>query len=273
MIGWDGRSKETRFVTVQRSRFFGMFKVVAHYPLTDEGWSRAWQDFMSLQPDQGTVERTRVALAARAESKVSVLAGRELAARTLAAVPEVIFLGGYSPDALLVARQSYDLRFLDDRLSVSQPGQAVPLADLAYAGIRSIEIGGPGLVRSGGGFFGGGRGVAGAAEGMAIAAMLNAVTTRTRIKTIIQIQATDSELFFLNTRTTPQDLRIHLSRCLGAVRNAQAAAQPAVPDSQRTGPGPGTVVDELERLARLHETGMITAEEFARMKARLMNGK
>ena len=46
-----------------------------------------------------------------------------------------------------------------------------------------MEIGGSGMVRSGGGFTGGGFGLGGAVEGMAIAAVLNAMTTRTSIKT------------------------------------------------------------------------------------------
>ena len=42
-----------------------------------------------------------------------------------------------------------------------------------------LEIGGPGLVKTGGGFVGGGFGARGAIEGMAIAAVLNGLTTRT----------------------------------------------------------------------------------------------
>ena len=99
---------------------------------------------------------------------------------------------------------------------------------------------------------------------MAIATVLNAVTTRTKITTILQFQATDSELFFLHTRMPPQDLRIYLSRALGAIRKAQSAAQPGVAQGRGVGPGLGTLVDELGRLARLHENGLLTAEEFSR---------
>jgi hypothetical protein len=39
-----------------------------------------------------------------------------------------------------------------------------------------------------------------------------------------------------------------------------------------TGAGGDDVVSQLERLARLHESGALTAEEFARQKARLLGG-
>jgi hypothetical protein len=48
---------------------------------------------------------------------------------------------------------------------------------LAEVEVQAVVIGGPGLVKSGGGFIGGGSGAVGAVEGMAIAAVLNALTT------------------------------------------------------------------------------------------------
>ncbi len=171
----------------------------------------------------------------------------------------------------LAVRSGYDLRFLPDRLAVYPAGDPTEQAALAYAGITSIEIGGPGLVRSGGGFVGGGVGAAGAAEGIAIAAVLNALTRRTRITTIIQVQAADTELFFLDTTTPPQALRIRLSPGLVALGKARAAARPAAPDGGA--PTNAGIVGELERLGRLQEKGLLTADEFAQMKTRLISGK
>ena len=51
-------------------------------------------------------------------------------------------------------------------------------AERSYDQVDAVDIGGPGLVRSGGGFEGGGFGLAGAAERMAIAAVLNAITSQ-----------------------------------------------------------------------------------------------
>ena len=55
---------------------------------------------------------------------------------------------------------------------------------MPYSEVEGLEIGGPGLVKTGGGFVGGGFGARGAIEGMAIAAVLNGLTTRTSIKTV-----------------------------------------------------------------------------------------
>jgi hypothetical protein len=42
----------------------------------------------------------------------------------------------------------------------------------------------------------------------------------TRIKTFVRVQSSDSELFFLHTALLPDDLRIHVSRGIGAVGDA-----------------------------------------------------
>jgi hypothetical protein len=91
------------------------------------------------------------------------------------------------------------------------------VVQIPYRDVEVVDIGGPGLVKSGGGFSGGGFGVAGAVEGTAIAAVLNILTAQTAIKTIVRIQAAGCELFLLCTTTEPEALRIGLSRPLGAV--------------------------------------------------------
>lgn len=195
---------------------------------------------------------------------------RDLAARLLVIVPEVIFIGGYCSGAQLHAGLAYELRFLNDRLLLSSArGGLTALAEVTYAGIREIVVGGPGLVKSGGGFIGGGFGLAGAVEGAAIAGVLNALTSRTAIKTILQMQAADGELFFLHTEMVPQDLRIHLSRAIVAIRDAKASAATIEAGGQM---GSVSRLDELERLARLLEGGLLTREEFDQLKARLIAG-
>jgi hypothetical protein len=108
--------------------------------------------------------------------------------------------------------------------AASSCGDWNPLTEVAYSEIEDIEIGGPGLVKSGGGFIGGGFGAMGALEGMALASVLNALTTKTRITTIIRVQAAACELFLLWTQAPPEQLRIELSQPLGAIRAARAAA-------------------------------------------------
>ena len=62
--------------------------------------------------------------------------------------------------------------------------------------------------------------------------MLNALTRRTRIPTIIQVQAADAERFSVDTKTPPEVLRIRLSPGLVALGKARAAARSA----RRTAP-------------------------------------
>ena len=110
--------------------------------------------------------------------------------------------------------------------------RAQVLAEVPYSQVEDVEIGGPGLVKSGGGFSGGGFGLGGAIEGMAIAVVLNALTTRTSVQTVVRIQATGCELFLLHTRLTPEQLRIQMSPPLAAIRSARAAA---AQDAERPG--------------------------------------
>jgi hypothetical protein len=97
---------------------------------------------------------------------------------------------------------------------------------------------------------------------MAIAAVLNALTAKTTIRTVVRIQAAQCELFLLCTTAGPYALRIELSRALGAIREARSG------NTARTDDGPDTsVVDQLGKLAALLEGGLLTREEFDRMKA------
>jgi hypothetical protein len=159
--------------------------------------------------------------------------------------------------------------FLEDRLVVSAHRQAKVLTEVPYSQVEDVEIGGPGLVKTGGRFVGGGFGVSGAVEGMAIAAVLNTLTTRTSIKTVMRIQGTSCELFLLHTRLTPEQLRIAMSRPLGAVRSARATQ--ATGGTQHEAPvAAPSPVQELTKLADMLEKGLLTREEFDLMKAKLL---
>jgi hypothetical protein len=118
----------------------------------------------------------------------------------------------YVPEAAITPGGLYDVLFLENRLVVFANRQAKLLAEVPYNQVEDVEIGGPGLVKTGDGFVGGGFGVSGAVEGMAIAAVLNTLTTRTSVKTIVQIQGTTCELFLLHTELAPEQLRIAMSR-------------------------------------------------------------
>jgi len=85
----------------------------------------------------------------------------------------------------------------------------------------------------------------------------------------VRIQTADSELFFLHTRLLPDDLRIRLSRALGAVREAQAAGTISL-EGRGKQADTASLVDELSRLAGLLDSGLLTREEFDQLKAKLI---
>jgi hypothetical protein len=252
-------------VIVRRTAFLDSLKVVETFPLTEDGWARAWQSLARQNPD--AIPRILAKLEAREAAGARSQAASELAARTFITLHEVAYLGGYIPEPVITAGERYDVRFLENQLAVFACRRADALAEVPYGQVEHVEIGGPGLVKSGGGFVGGGFGTTGAIEGMAIAAVLNALTTRTSIKTVVRIQGTDCELFFLHTRVTPEQLRIEMSRPLGAIRSARAAAGETRQEARAVSPSPA---EELSKLAELLEKGLLTREEFDLMKAKLL---
>ena len=148
----------------------------------------------------------------------------ELEARALVSLREVAYLGGHVPGSAIRPGERYDVRFLEDRMMVFACRQAEVLAEVPYGQVEDVEIGGPGLVKTGGGFVGGGLGARGAIESMAIAAVLNTLQPRGPASaTIVRIQGTGCELFLLSTGLTPEQLRITMSQALSAIRLARAA--------------------------------------------------
>lgn len=276
-IGWYFRppAKGGPVFAIMRRTGLGSLKVIGTFPLTDDGWASAWQSLISQNP--AAIPEVLARLQAR-EADVARLRAREadsrevseLDARALVSLREVAYLGGHVPGSAIRPGERYDVRFLEDRLIVSACRQAEVLAEVPYGQVEDVEIGGPGLVKTGGGFTGGGFGARGAIEGMAVAAVLNALTTRTSITTIVRIQGTGCELFLLHTRLTPEQLRITMSHPLGAIRSARAAKvaggiRPQAPAVSRS------PVEELAKLADMLEKGLLTREEFDLMKRELLS--
>jgi Short C-terminal domain len=266
-VGWQWR-KDTKggwcFATLRRT-MLGDYKILQSFPLTRGGWEEAWEALVKLDPD--SAEKARAELGKRQlrdaeQGQVRPAELEELDGRTLVCLPQMALLGGYAPDAPIAVGRQYDARFLQDRLVICGCGYSNVLAGVLYSEIEDVEIGGPGLVKSGGGFIGGGFGAVGALEGMAVAAVLNTLTTRTTITTVVRIQATNCELFLLWTKATPAQLRIELSRPLGAIRAARTADQ--VPARS------ASPVAELSKLADMLQAGLLTREEFDQLKAKLL---
>jgi hypothetical protein len=270
---WPPKKGGLGFVTVRRTAMTG-YKVVNRYPFTDEGWAAAWREATSLDP--GLAEQALGVLARRADADSASRKLQQLNASTLAYLDRVAYLGGFMPGAGLTPAQAYDVRFLEERIAVFQSApdhyvnsQLDPLAEIPYGEVAAVDVGGPGLTKTGGGFIGGGFGVAGAAEGMAIAGVLNALTTRVKIKTVLRIEAAHAELFFLNTQVEPEALRIGLSRALGAIRQAKSVASKA--DGGEDRPCQKSAAERLAEVTRLHDEGLLTDEEFQAKRAEIIS--
>jgi hypothetical protein len=117
-----------------------------------------------------------------------------------------LFLGG-SRSSLSVG-EKYDVAFNDAVEIYYAESQAVRIL---YPEVSALRVNGPGAVTSGGGFIGGGFGVEGAVEGMAVAAVLNALTTRTKINTYLSLETASGELHFHYSLMEPGALRVALS--------------------------------------------------------------
>jgi predicted RNA-binding Zn-ribbon protein involved in translation (DUF1610 family) len=158
-----------------------------------------------------------------------------------------------------------------------EPAQFDSDLQFLYADIASLELSGPGEVKSGGGFIGGGFGVKGAAKGILAASVLNWLTTRTTVQTVIRLATHTSEYIFSTDKASPQELRLDLSPVFMRISAAQRRAitvrqaeliehpSPSLPHEVRF-----DLVGQLKALAELRAAGVLTDEEFGLAKAKIL---
>lgn len=96
------------------------------------------------------------------------------------------------------------------------------IAKFSLVEVLDIEIAGPGTTVNGGGFVGGGFGVEGALQGMAIAGVLNALTTKKTTHTFLTITTNFGELHVHYGLMEPGALRIYLSGVFVHLRRMNA---------------------------------------------------
>jgi hypothetical protein len=140
-----------------------------------------------------------------------------------------------------------------------RPTHVVP-----FRRLTDFRIWGPGAVTSGGGVIGGGFGLEGAAVGMLAATAINAATTRTTITTYLTIRGQREELTFLYAGNTPHALQLELAHVFGALRLA------AETGTRSPSPPAADPVDRLAKLGQLRAQGLLTDEEFAIAKRKLL---
>lgn len=162
------------------------------------------------------------------------------------------FLGGSGYP--FAAAQEMDVWFGADAIHL-QLADGNRSTEIFYAEVVDLVITGPGSVTTGGGFIGGGFGIEGALEGIAIATVLNWLTTRTKVYTFVQIVAHQGELFFHYAGLEPGALRIALSPVFNHLRHLASRWFEA----------------RLQHLDTLRIRGNLSEEQFTSFKARLLS--
>lgn len=126
-------------------------------------------------------------------------------------------------------------------------------ARFSYFELIDVTISGPGQVTTGGGFIGGGFGVSGALEGMAIASILNGLTTRTKIHTFITLTSNFGELHLHYTEMEPGALRVVLAPVFQLLRSSSMQ----------------WVNERMDVLNNAKAKGLLNDEQHAQMSERL----
>ena len=190
----------------------------------------------------------------------------ELRAQAIASLGTCRYLGGAGLPVEPGNGQLWSLVFTDVRvvLLLDHAPSAETTFDLGWEGLR-VEIGGAGQIRRGGGFIGGGFGLAGAAAGMLTASALNSLTMKTGMDTVVHLATPSVEVFLHYDREAPAALRRTLAPVFLKLRQESAFRGPKDDATSEH------VVDRLHKLAGLLDRGLITEEEFARLKADLMS--
>lgn len=131
----------------------------------------------------------------------------------------------------------------------------IPYDELTHLGLTG------GARTSGGGYFGGGFG-AGALEGIAVASVLNALTTKTKISTGLHIGSTRGEMLFHHGEHLPTEIRNKLSPMFA---RHDAARHPSRQEPPKGSEDP---LSQLERLVSLRDAGVLSSSEYQAARAK-----
>jgi hypothetical protein len=135
---------------------------------------------------------------------------------------------------------------------------------LTYEEIQAVQVSGSTTTTSAG-VWGGGFGLEGAAEGMLVASVINAVTRRTKRYAVLRIAASSAEYVFVSHSVDSNALQMTLTPVVFRIRQAQAS-----PPTTAAPAASGRVADELRKLAKLRDEAVLNDAEFAAAKARLL---
>lgn len=149
---------------------------------------------------------------------------------------------------------------LPDAVDVRAEMDGDGVATIPYANLTKIDISGE-TSTTDAGMIGGGFGLQGAAEGMAVASIINALSRKTSIHTWLWIASPYGDLRLHHGSLLPSQLSRWLEPLFRRYQMAQhiATAAPASNDDP---------ISQLERLAALRDKGLLSEEEFHAARAR-----
>lgn len=147
-------------------------------------------------------------------------------------------------------------------------GDGGPPVRWPFTAVRRLVFDGPGRVTTRDRFSGWGIGLVGSLEGILAAEALNALTRRTTVNSFVTVEADDAGVILHTARLTPGQLRLLFAGALRRV-TPQPSSGPAPTWSVPASEAPG-LAEQLERIAALHQDGVLTDEEFSRAKARIL---
>ena len=280
-LGWqDDRKAGPGFVVIRLSRL-DRIKVIQRFPLTEQGWAAAWRALSGL--DVGAAAAVAAKLAQLEAGRRAVAALVALDAESLRCLRHVTFNGG-SGATPLTGGGAYDMRFLGDRIMVCLSGSAAAIVEVPYRDVETVEVSGSSPGKSPGellvlilglALLGGllgliVLGLLGFLLGAVVFGLVGALVgaASSKIETLVRLRARDAEFYFLVTKKPADALRIELSEPLRAIENARAARAGDL--DEPTDLAPGSIPDQLSKLASLLQRGLMTRDEFEHLKAKLI---
>jgi hypothetical protein len=231
-LGWQDHRKAGPSLVVLRLGWLSSVKVKARFPLTELGWESAWRALSSVDPHAAAAVAARLADQAAREGAARALDA--LDHESLCHLRRVTFKGG-SGGGPLAKDQAYELRFFGDRITVSLPRQLDAVLTIPSRDVEAVEVSGPVKVGRQPGellVLILGLSLPGAVLGLLVFGLLGlflgavlfgligaiAGSASTRVETIVRIRDADADLYFLNTDSEPDALRIDLSAVLARAR-------------------------------------------------------
>lgn len=227
-------------------------KNASFYPISQEGWNAAWAQFSQFDPAAACGYLNQVAHMRRVRAITSM--------PKLTWMTGCVLESGYNLSPFRVNMRG-NFYFVQDRLIIVDKATMEMVGQFPYASMIALRVGGPGAVTTGGGFMGGGFGLKGAAEGMLFAYALNSLTTRTTIRTVIEVQDSARDLVWSHNGATPQrfeqlliPVRARLREC--AYNHTMDNENPS---------------ERLNKLNALHDAHQIDDAEFERTRRQILN--